>query len=62
MVLLFFVGAKIHALTLHEAKARDLVGETSEGYLAPAQSAVPEVQWLIDTSNGKHRQAYQTIR
>lgn len=49
-------------LTLEEAKARGLVGETANGYLGSvAPQAAADVQALINDINQKRRQTYEDI-
>lgn len=50
------------ALTLDEAKARGLLGETAEGYVAsPLPSPDPEVQRLADQINLARKARYAEI-
>jgi len=48
------------ALTLAEAKARGLVGETPSGYLGVVRPG-PAVNALVKDINGKRKAAYQRI-
>lgn len=50
-----------YALSLEEAKARGLLGEKQNGYLAIVNAANPDVQALANDVNQKRRQAYEDI-
>lgn len=49
------------ALTLQEARARGLVGETPRGYLAPVGSPTAEVSALVNQVNVARRSHYSEI-
>ncbi len=49
------------AMDLQTAKNTGLVGETAGGYLAPVQSATPEVAQLVEDINSERRKLYQKI-
>ena len=49
------------ALSLHEAKAKGLVGEKSTGYLGAVNPSNAEAQAMIEDVNQKRRQAYEDI-
>ena len=49
------------AISLEEARAKGLVGETARGYIAPVQSPTPEVTQLVKQVNSGRRAEYQRI-
>ena len=62
LVVLLGGPANLWALTLGEAKAKGLVGETSSGYLGIVSGkGSREVQALMKDVNQKRKQKYQTI-
>ena len=58
--LLTMLSLPASALTLGQAKAQGLVGETPSGYLAAVKPS-PSVNALIKDINGKRKAAYQNI-
>lgn len=59
--LLFSAGGAL-ALSLDEARARGLVGETPRGYIAAVQSSPsPEVSALVSRVNAGRRSEYQRV-
>lgn len=63
LALLLGLGSPLAlALTLDEAKARGLVGEKVDGYIAAvAASPDPELQNLVTSTNEKRRQVYAEL-
>lgn len=62
LVVLLGGPSSLWALTLGEAKAKGLVGETSSGYLGIVSGkGSREVQALMKDVNQKRKQKYQTI-
>jgi uncharacterized protein YdbL (DUF1318 family) len=49
------------ALDLGDAKARGLVGEQANGYLAAVGVATPEIAALVNDINTKRKAAYEAI-
>ena len=49
------------AISLDQARAQGLVGETARGYIAPVQSATPEVTQLVNQVNAGRRAEYQKV-
>lgn len=61
-ILALLLAGAANAIGLDEAKARGLVGETIEGYLAPVEeTASPEVQALVEEVNARRRAEYRRI-
>ena len=58
--LFVLVAQPCFGLTLKEAKAKGLVGETITGYLAPVKKT-PEVEKLVAEINAKRRAMYKKI-
>lgn len=57
---LLFITSSALALDLNDAKAKGMVGETMQGYLAAVVSN-PEVNALIRDVNSKRKQRYQQL-
>ncbi len=58
----FLLPSLVFALGLDQAKAKGLVGEKPDGYLASVQaSASAEVQNLVKDINSKRKKKYQSI-
>ena len=49
------------AISLHEAKAQNLVGEQSNGYLGTPNAPSADVRYLVQDINAKRRSEYQRI-
>ncbi len=62
---MLLVAAPLAALTLDEARARGLVGETANGLLVPMNTgrgiSAPTVRQLVDKVNRQRRQTYDNI-
>lgn len=61
LFLLLATAVSAHAMGLDDARARGLVGETPQGYVAPVGSATGEVSALVNEVNAARRKEYQSI-
>lgn len=59
---LLALAAPAAALTLDEARARGLVGERPDGYVAPVvPDPSPEVRELVERVNAERRKVYEEL-
>jgi len=58
---LFLFSQAAYAITLKEAKAANLIGEKSNGYIGVISNSNPELTTLVQTINQKRKQKYQAI-
>ena len=59
---LLSAAAGARALTLDEARARGLVGERPDGYVAPVvPDPPPEVRELVERVNAERRRVYEEL-
>lgn len=61
LVSLLFLAVSALALDLGSAKSQGLVGETTEGYLAPVKPGNAQADQLIRNINDQRRKQYQQI-
>jgi len=59
---LLLAAASARALTLDEARAKGLVGERPDGYVAPVvPDPAPEVRELVERVNAERRRVYEEL-
>ncbi|MCA8927590.1 MAG: YdbL family protein [Alphaproteobacteria bacterium] len=60
-LLLLLAVAPAQAMSLGDARAQGLIGETPQGYVAPVGAQNAEVQALVNEVNAGRRAEYQSI-